>query len=284
MRFAYDLCGPCCTAIPFTRRVSRSLRAKSFRSKVMKSAEIEGETFCNWTVFLTLTFPVVGMKDLSEVDRCRLAWKTWKMFRALMWDGYVYKDRRRKFPFQFILVMELTKQGIPHFHVILDRYIPVNVVRRAWVAAGGGRVIKIEKIIHGPKSALRYLSKYITKSFSGMDVKGVRRWSYSRGKLPKLEKKSLWVAGDDYDLAVQNQRRTVFVLGPEGIEDVFLPKTMMNCRGKAKKNFLEVRSSGAMPGCFRGFEDSIYAMFKGWDSREIERPVKSSVYWIRKDG
>ncbi len=77
----------------------------------------------------------------------------------------------------FIAVLEFTKAGLPHLHVLLDRWIDQGWISRTWDRLGGGRIcfIKQVKVVH----VARYLSKYLSKELL-LAPKGSRRLTSSR--------------------------------------------------------------------------------------------------------
>jgi hypothetical protein len=100
--------------------------------------------------------------------------------------------------FPFFRVVEFTKNGWPHLHIILvwrERFTreQVATIRRLWDRYGIGSSVKLENRNwkwDGPARLAAYLSKYLTKS-SPDAVRGqpFRRWSSSRGFLPAPERR-----------------------------------------------------------------------------------------------
>jgi hypothetical protein len=61
----------------------------------------------------------------------------------------------------------------------VDRYLPQQWVKNAWVALGGGRMVNIKWVdVHRVSS---YLSKYLSKDSALGLPQGVRRYPVSRG-------------------------------------------------------------------------------------------------------
>lgn len=84
----------------------------------------------------------------------------------------------REYPgFSFIWVREEQDSGLPHLHVLLDRYIPWKWVNRRFKELGGGHV-RIEEV--NVRSAARYIGKYLTKSATSGFPDGIRRYGSSR--------------------------------------------------------------------------------------------------------
>lgn len=91
----------------------------------------------------------------------------------------VYLQRKYGTAPQYIRVLEFQKNGNPHFHILIDRYIDIEWIRTAWVAVGGGYMIDIKLVdVHriGP-----YLSKYFTKELLMSAPARSRRVTTSRG-------------------------------------------------------------------------------------------------------
>ena len=90
--------------------------------------------------------------------------------------------------------------GIPHLHILLDRFIPQAWISHTWAGLGGGRIVFIKQVTVANVS--RYLSKYLTKELLLSAPKGSRRITTARAiKLfPKfnsgipweLMKSSIW--------------------------------------------------------------------------------------------
>ena len=73
----------------------------------------------------------------------------------------VYLRRRYGEAPQYIRILEFQENENPHFHILIDRFIPRSWIKAAWVAIGGGymvdiRYVKINKVAP-------YVSKYLTK-------------------------------------------------------------------------------------------------------------------------
>lgn len=129
--------------------------------------------------FLTLTVDPRKCADVE--DRVAYIRGVWRKFR-------VYLARKYGKSVEFIAVVEAHKSGIPHLHVLLDRYIKQAWISAAWDALGGGRIADIRYVADVDKIG-RYLGKYLSKDMLLGHRPGVRRYTTSRGvKLnPKLE-------------------------------------------------------------------------------------------------
>jgi hypothetical protein len=129
--------------------------------------------------FLTLT--VDPRKCAKVEDPVAYIRGVWRKFR-------VYLARKHGKSVEFIAVLEAHKSGMPHLHVLLDRYIKQSWISAAWDALGGGRIADIRYVADLEKIGW-YLGKYLSKDMLLGHRPGVRRYTTSRGvKLnPKLE-------------------------------------------------------------------------------------------------
>ncbi|MBA7539212.1 hypothetical protein ES705_31491 [subsurface metagenome] len=67
--------------------------------------------------------------------------------------------------FEYAAVLEFTKQGTPHLHVLQrGTYIPVAWLKRAWVKLGMGYIVHIQRIKSRTHAAL-HAAKYLGKQF-----------------------------------------------------------------------------------------------------------------------
>jgi len=163
--------------------------------------------------FLTLTLD--PKKCTGEENKVRYIRDVWRKFR-------VYLTRKHGNTVEFISVLEEHKSGIPHLHVLVDRYIKQAWISGAWNALGGGRIADIRFVADLDKIGY-YLGKYLSKEMLLGHGPGVRRYSTSRGVklIPKKEKTAGWclapapveellrVAGADASDIVEDSRGAV---------------------------------------------------------------------------
>jgi len=133
--------------------------------------------------FLTLTLdPKKLRSERDAVSHIRLVFNH---FREYL---------RRKFgePPKYVSVLEFTQRGVPHLHVLCDRYIPQKWIRNTWRRLGGGQIVFINQVT--VRNVARYLSKYLTKELVLSAPKGARRITCSRSiKLfPKFNSGITW--------------------------------------------------------------------------------------------
>lgn len=93
---------------------------------------------------------------------------------------------------KFICVLEFTQKGVPHLHVLFDRYIEQHWISDVWNSLGGGRIVFIKRVT--VRRVARYLSKYLTKDMLLSAPKGTRRITAARSiKLfPKFKSGIVW--------------------------------------------------------------------------------------------
>jgi hypothetical protein len=131
--------------------------------------------------FLTLTL------DPSKIegDPIRYLRGTFNKFR-------VYLHRRFGTAPKYIAVVELQKNGNPHLHILIDRYIEQAWIKNAWESIGGGYKVDIRFVdVH---RVSKYVSKYLTDELLFSAPAGTRRITCSRSihLLRKLAKSHSW--------------------------------------------------------------------------------------------
>jgi hypothetical protein len=92
----------------------------------------------------------------------------------------------------YICVLEFTEKGVPHLHILFDRYIQQQWISEVWDSLGGGRIVFIKRVTI--RKVTRYLSKYLTKELLLSAPKGTRRITTARSiKLfPKFKSGIVW--------------------------------------------------------------------------------------------
>jgi hypothetical protein len=153
-------------------------KAKRARYAIRKTAEELGLRY-----FLTLTLDPSKLKEgESAVCHLRIAFNK---FRE-------YLRRKYGVPPHYICVTEFTQRGLPHLHVLFDRYIEQKWISKTWDRLGGGRIVFIKQVT--VRNVARYLSKYLTKELLLSAPKGTRRITTARSiKLfPKFDSGISW--------------------------------------------------------------------------------------------
>jgi hypothetical protein len=151
-------------------------RAKRYKHAIRTTAE--ALQLCR---FVTLT-----------LDPKRIKGDPVRYLNAVFARMRVYLQRHHGGSPQYIRVLEFQKNGNPHFHILIDRYIEIAWIRKAWVAAGGGHQVDLRQVdVH---HVSRYLSKYLTKDLLMSAPLRSRRVTTSRGikLLGKTRTETIW--------------------------------------------------------------------------------------------
>lgn len=119
--------------------------------------------------FLTLTLDPKKLSGQCPVSYLR---DCFAKFRTYL------KRKYREAP-QYIAVLEFQKNGNPHLHILIDRFVDKRWIESIWQSVGGGQQIDIKLVdLH---RVSRYLSKYLTKEMLVSAPKRSRRVTTSRG-------------------------------------------------------------------------------------------------------
>ncbi len=134
------------------------------------------------TRFLTLTL------DPSKIegDPVRYLRRVFNKFRVSLL-------RKFKCTVNYIAILEFHKSGIPHMHVLIDRFIAQRWISEAWSALGGGGIVDIRFVdVH---RISHYLAKYLTKELLMSAPLRSRRVTTSRSihLLEKTASDTTWV-------------------------------------------------------------------------------------------
>ena len=134
------------------------------------------------TRFLTLTL------DPSKIegDPVRYLRRVFNKFRVSLL-------RKFKCTVNYIAILEFHKSGIPHLHVLVDRFILQRWISEAWSALGGGGIVDIRFVdVH---RISHYLAKYLTKELLMSAPPRSRRVTTSRSihLLEKTASDTTWV-------------------------------------------------------------------------------------------
>ncbi|MBA7537072.1 hypothetical protein ES705_29338 [subsurface metagenome] len=82
----------------------------------------------------------------------------------LAWGKLVLKIRKQWGPFEYALVWELTKKGVPHCHILCrGSYIAQKWLSKQWEKLGIGPIVYI-KSVKGDKLHAAHACKYLAKS------------------------------------------------------------------------------------------------------------------------
>ena len=152
-------------------------KAKRYKHAIRITAEAHG-----LSRFLTLTLDPKKIQG----DSVRYLNATFAKLR-------VYWKRRYGVAPTYIRILEFQKNGNPHLHILIDRFIEQAWIQAAWSAIGGGQIVDIRYVdLH---RISRYLSKYLTKELLLSAPLRTRRVTTSRGitLLQKTPAEITWV-------------------------------------------------------------------------------------------
>jgi hypothetical protein len=224
--------GPGLAVRQLTREGSARYRAGMLQKRIQLSD-------LQWKSMLTLTFDACSFHQrglYTKQAKARYAYECWKHFRARMWKPVIIAGRMRQYKFKYLMTIEWTKLGNPHLHIMVDRFLPKQVVSRFWTESGGGPVMRFRYVanVGQNKHAVRYTLKYVTKAL-GSDAVGIRRWAYSKGLLdplpviPQLDGEK-WRRVTLDDIAAWNGDYPVVIYGDEDGEEYVLDIGDMEAR------------------------------------------------------
>ncbi|MGG1370004.1 Rep protein [Priestia megaterium] len=146
--------------------------------------------FSNKSKFITLTFKE-DMRDIAESN---------KLFKA-----FARKLRKIQTGFKYIAVIEFTKAGRIHYHMLCNlKYVPAKKIEKAW----GQGFIKINRIDHVDNIGA-YVIKYMTKDDADTRLIGKKMYQTSKGlKRPEeiIGKKAEYL----YEQMKKEQRKKVY--------------------------------------------------------------------------
>jgi len=159
-------------------------------------------------------------------------------YYSAAWELFLKRVKRKYKEIKFFRIVELTKKGVPHFHIILDKFISHTWISDNFPECGGGYVNWIK--IVDPGRAFKYVTKYVTKNaadpedyiarfffFSGMRQFSSSRHIYYRAKRDKTkyflysEAKNL-IVRDDFREYKHRERYYVVIRNPEGKPMIYL--------------------------------------------------------------
>jgi hypothetical protein len=156
-------------------------KARTARASIRRVAEGLGLRY-----FLTLTLDPSKLTELTDNKQAVNYLRTcFNKFRE-------YLKRLYGVAPSYICVVEFTQKGIPHLHILFDRYISQKWISATWDRLGGGRIVFIKQVT--VNKIANYLSKYLTKELLLSAPKGTRRITTARSiKLfPKFDSGMVW--------------------------------------------------------------------------------------------
>jgi hypothetical protein len=128
------------------------------------------------TRFVTLTL------DPSKIDGDAV-----RYLRKVFNKWRVSLLRKFKSAVTYIAILEFHKSGIPHLHILIDRFIPQAWISSSWSVLGGGGIVDVRYVdVH---RIAHYLAKYLTKELLMSAPLRSRRVTTSRS-IHLIEKKA----------------------------------------------------------------------------------------------
>jgi hypothetical protein len=129
--------------------------------------------------FLTLTLDPKKLRpDLDVQGKIAYLQNVWRKMRVSL-------SRKLGRRLIFIAVVELQGNGNPHFHLLVDSFLPKQWISAAWQRLGGGWATRIEYA--QLRRVAAYLAKYVTDDSASDLPARTRRFSTSRG-LPLFQR------------------------------------------------------------------------------------------------
>ncbi len=63
---------------------------------------------------------------------------------------------------KYVWVLEFQKNGNAHLHILMNKYVDINLIRSIWTRIGGGHIMRVEEI-KSLEGISNYVSEYIVK-------------------------------------------------------------------------------------------------------------------------
>ena len=182
--------------------------AKAKKVKFIKRIEktIEKET---WR-FLTLTTVNTGNNTIDVLKEIN---NSWNKFATLL---------RRKFVnLKYIKVLEVGKNGMVHYHILINCYIPHQLIQKFWYKYTGAFKVQIEKPSNHNK-IIGYLAKYFAKQTDDSTqnelfyLTNKRRFSFSKNCDSKIIPDIKFKMVFEKDYTLDNLISTIYELMKDG--------------------------------------------------------------------
>lgn len=170
------------------------------------------------TRLITLTLRAdPNVPAAEQLHKANRAW-------SILWRRY-----RRQFGERavgYAKIVELTKAGTPHLHIIANvPYIHHTALSAAWRELTGSFIVDIRKV-DDRRGVAGYLSNYLTKA---LDVPtGMRKWSAARGFVPpaplrELEPDEIAPVASFQPVSADNLARTYLERGYRSVDGWLYP-------------------------------------------------------------
>lgn len=113
--------------------------------------------------FLTLTLDPVKIPQEYKESTHKYITKIFNHFMTILKRN---KINRSEEVLKYVWVVEFQKNGNAHLHILLNKFLPIRIVRKLWKHVGGGAQMKIEKV-QTLIGISNYISDYIVKGIKG---------------------------------------------------------------------------------------------------------------------
>ncbi len=138
-----------------------------------------------------------------------------------VWHKFSHELQRKSEGLRYIWFKGVHRSGIPHLHVLVNRYLDQSWVSDTWSKLGGGVIVDVrgfgfQKI--DVERVTNYVTSYLTKQDEMENLPTKRRWfGASRGILPKRVPSGRWFlfkqsgndALDRFELSYLLEEKTV---------------------------------------------------------------------------
>jgi hypothetical protein len=216
----------------------RNPKLKKVRAAISR---IASEKELNKMATLTLDTKLIP-KGWRSDRYMRDCWRKMRVYLSRMFPGRTI---------HYVGVLEFTKKGTAHLHLLLHEYIKQGRLAEAWSAVGGGIVVDIRAVDVHRVSA--YLSVYFTgeKIKHTLTLLAVRARIFTTSRSirlwPKKEKRGCWLRrvdiGELFDVAVNPvsvRWESVEDLKPFGLEMLASFESPPSQMDVGKKNIFDV--------------------------------------------
>ncbi len=194
----------------------------------------------NLTHFLTLTLDPKKIPSEYENDTHTYITKLFNHFRTIISRStFAYTPKKSKKEYvidlskkdeklRYVWVVEYQQNGNAHLHILLNYYLPIQVIRKVWTHVGGGHIMRVEKV-KSKNGIAHYISDYIVKgikqnssssnsfkffqkrySISRSCIRLPRRKAVNYNKLPGDTDKTLHLEKDQLDVIYNTLQSNIY--------------------------------------------------------------------------
>ena len=158
------------------------------------------EYFCNSRYVRLWTF-TASSANISIIDHTELMRKAFHVFLKYIRRHKSLSEVTKKF--LYVRVVEFHKSGYIHFHLLIDKFLPQNIVAECWQRAllvarpaytEGVNGFVFVRAQMSAKIAAGYVVKYVMKSVAD-GVRTIARWTKAKGTpiFARFKSNSTWL-------------------------------------------------------------------------------------------